>query len=274
MVSAIFLGPAPAPAPSDPLGEALLDLGTRLDPSWFLLALLIPVAIVVLWFGNRMLSSWRQADAFEPKGRGHAGKLHARAPASAAWVRTRGRLREAPPVPIATAQAGPVRVTGVIVAATETLGGAPEHGCVWRNRRGAPPASAVAATAVVLADDSGKAGVENLEGARVFAPTEPLGRGHDSLALYVGDQVEVLGTFTPQRVGDDPDPTQNIYGTLGTSGPLEIQVLDRPWSDAQAGDARPRGDAPAPTGTGDEPAAPHEPTDSTTSFEPETSQPS
>ncbi len=271
MVSAIFVGPAPAPAPSDPLGEALLDLGTRLDPSWFLLALLIPVAIVVLWFGNRMLSSWRQADAFEPKGRAHAGKLRARAPASPAWVRTRARLREAPPVPIARAQAGPVRVAGVIVAATETLGGTPEHGCVWRNRRGAPPASAVAAAAVVLADDSGKAGVENLEGARVFAPTEPLGRGHDSLALYVGDRVEVLGTFTPQRVGDDPDPTQNIYGTLGTSGPLEIQVLDRPWSHPKADHATRADDG---TAHGDEPAAPHEPPDATTSLDPETSPPS
>ena len=52
---------------------------------------------------------------------------------------------------------------------------------------------------------------------------------YEWISLYVGDEVEVLGRFTPERVeGDADDPREVVYGTLGADGPLEVRLVQRP----------------------------------------------
>ena len=215
-----------APAGGDPMAEVFADLGSQLDPAWFLLALLVPAAIVVLWFGHRQLRSLRSADFLEPSGR---PALEDDPPPPAEFRRTVLRLERGAPTPIAEARSGTtVRICGRIVSATSTFGPPDGRACVYRNLEGAPPRAAVAAEALVVADDTGKCGVEGLGRARVRAPAEPIRRGRSGVALYVGDAVEVFGTFERDPIEAPDDPTQTVYGTLGARGPLEIRVVDRP----------------------------------------------
>lgn len=215
---------APAP-PSDPGADIFHDLGTRLDPDWFLLALLVPIAVMVFWIGSRLFRRELGINAMEPKGRPFREWS---AEGDPAWRATMARLEGRAVGEIATAPAGPVRFEGVLVSSNGSLGGHPQHACVWRNRAGGHPRSAVAAELVVLADATGRCGIENLERARVIAPTEKTTVHHESTSLYLGDRIEVMGTFEHDRVGDDPDPTQNVYGTVGTKGPINIRVIERP----------------------------------------------
>ncbi len=214
-----------APAASDPMAEVFADLGSRLDPAWFLLALLVPAAVVVLWFGHRQLRSLRSSDFLEPSGR---PLLEDDRPPPEAFRRTVLRLEREEPTPIAKARTGPVRIRGRIVSATSTFGPPDGPSCVYRNLEGAPPRAAVAAEALVVADATGKCGVEGLGRARVRAPSEPVRRGRSGVALYVGDVVEAFGTFARDPIEAPDDPTQTVYGTLGARGPLEIRVVDRP----------------------------------------------
>jgi hypothetical protein len=219
----LFLAPL-APA-TDPEAQMLTDLGNRLDPTWFLVAMLIPAAIVVLWFGNRSLRHFRGPGAFEPRGRPFfegGGKKDVE------FEKLRLRLEQRAATPIAEAAAGTLRMEGTIIASAGTLGGTPGRECVWRNKVGGLPESAVASEAIVIADATGKAGVDNLEDARVTAPHDKHSVHHESMGLYMGDRVEVIGKFVPGLVGDDEDPTQNVFGAVGTSGPLVIRVLERP----------------------------------------------
>lgn len=228
------LAMALAPAAADPVGDALLDLGTRLDPRWFWLALLIPAALVLLWFGHRQLRDLRSSAFLEPKGRPALDDDDA---VPATWRRTLARLERHPPTPIAEAEPGPVRIRGRIVRASETFGPAGDRACLYRNRAGAPPRAAVAADAMVVADATGKCGVEGLARARVRAPTEPVRRGHGSIALYVGDEVEVFGTFDEDRIEAEGAPEQTVYGSIGSRGPIEIRVVERPHAPHHASPA-------------------------------------
>jgi hypothetical protein len=211
------------PAPTDPGADILMDLGTRLDPSWFVLALLVPVAIVVLWFGTRLAKRDLGAGALEPKGRGPRGSSSRR---DAAWAATVSRLRAAGATPIAAAAPGPVRLEATLARCWEHLGGPAGRECVWRNRAGARPESAVATDLVIAADASGRCGIENLESARVDAPTETHSVHHRSISLYIGDRVEIIGRFVPEKVGEDADASEIVYGTVGP--PLDVRVLERP----------------------------------------------
>lgn len=190
------------------------------------LAALLPIAISVFWYGSRQFSRQRGGSALRPRGRpffsGGGPKL------DAAWRQTVARLEAVDPSAIARASSGAVRIEGTIVNASGNLGGEPGRECVWRNRAGARAESAVGAEIVVVADDTGRCGVENLERARVIAPAERHGQHWENVSLYLGDRVELVGQFAPERTGDDPDETKLVYGTLGADGPLQVRLLHRP----------------------------------------------
>lgn len=217
-------GPAPVEGGDDPFSMfSGWDSGQLL---W--LAVLVPVAVLVFFLGSRRQRSQLGAAAISPRGRDRFVPGRRGAARDAAWRAAVERLEQREPTPIAQAKAGPVRIEAVITSATGNLGGPPGRECVWRNRAGAGPQTAVASELLVVADDSGRCGVEALEQARVNAPTERVGAHYESTSLYLGDRVEIIGTFEREVVGEHEDPAQLVYGTLGTDGRLEIRVLERP----------------------------------------------
>ena len=217
------LGAPPRESSGDPFAMfADWDTG-----SLALLAFLVIGAVGVFWYGSRRFSRERGASSLRPQGRvlGGHGPRHL----GAAWRAKATRLEERPPTHIAEASGGAIRVVGRIVRSSGSLGGPAERACVWRNRAGARPDSAVGAELIIIADDTGHCGVENLEAARVTAPAEKVGMHYEWISLYVGDEVEVLGRFTAERVeGDADDPREVVYGTLGADGPLEVRLVNRP----------------------------------------------
>lgn len=214
---------APAGSGEDPFAMfAGWDTGQLL-----VLAALVPVAIFVFWYGSKQFSRQRGASSLRPKGRPFFGDA-TQAEHDATWRATVRKLDELPPTPIAKAVAGPVRIEATITAASGNLGGEPGRECVWRNRAGARSDSAIAAEVIFVGDASGRCGVENVEQARVIAPAESHGHHWESVSLYLGDRVEIAGHFVPERTGDDPDPTQLVYGTLGSEGRLKVRLLSRP----------------------------------------------
>src|SRR4029078_6815743 len=86
--------------------------------------------------------------------------------------------------------------------------------CVWRNRAGAGPQTAVAAELLFVADASGRCGVEELEAGRGIAPGDKVGMHYESTSLHVGDRVEVIGRFEREVIGEHEDPTRLVYGTI------------------------------------------------------------
>jgi hypothetical protein len=119
-------------------------------------------------------------------------------------------------------------VRGVLTTADTTLGGPSGRETVWQNRSGAPRDAAVSAEYVIVADATGRATIENLATADVIAPEEKLGPHRAYCALRIGDEVEVVARFKPERFGQDPDPTRLVYGTLGADGNLHIRVCQPP----------------------------------------------
>jgi hypothetical protein len=227
------MGPAEVDPGADPVADMFVDLGSRLDPSWFLLALLIPVAVVVFWFGNRLFKRDLGPDAMEPKGRGFRQWPSRGDPD---WMATVTRLEARPATKIAEAGEGPVRFEATLASCMEPLGGRSGRESVWRNRVGGRPGSAIAADLVVIADATGRCGIENLDRARVITPVEKHSLHHESMSLYLGDRIEVMGYFTPEKVGEHEDPAMLVYGTLGSSGGLEIRVIERQEDDESRGD--------------------------------------
>lgn len=135
------------------------------------------------------------------------------------------KLADLPPVSIAAAPAGDVRLEGVLRRGEGALGEGP-RACVYTNRAGSTRSTAIAAELVLLTDD-GEAviGLEQLERARVIAPRQTDGP-HDSISLFLGDRVEVLGELLlfaePQRIGEG-----RLRGMLGSLGSIQIRVLER-----------------------------------------------
>jgi hypothetical protein len=231
------------------------------------LAILVPVAVLVFSVGSRRARSQLGTRAILPRGRDRP--LPGRGPVrDEVWRATVERLEARAVTAIAKAQAGPVRIQGVITGSSGNLGGAAGHECVWRNRAGAGPQTAVAAELLVVADDSGCCGVEELEQARVVAPADKLGMHHESSSLRIGDRIEIIGCFEPEAADEPGDPAQRVYGTLGGDGRLDIRVLERPSaeptttptakaSDGQTGRAQPSADAEPPErDLADEPRSP------------------
>jgi len=191
------------------------------------LALLVPVAVVVFFIGSRRFRSQLGSSALVPRGRDRfvGGGSHRR---DAGWRATAERLEQRVPTAIAEAKNGPIRVEGTIVSASGNLGGQKGRECVWRNRAGAGPQTAIGAEMVFIADSTGRCAVEELEGGRVIAPTDKAGAHYESTSLYVGDRIEVIATFEREVVGEHEDPSRLVYGTLGADGRLDVRLLDRP----------------------------------------------
>jgi hypothetical protein len=97
---------------------------------------------------------------------------------------------------------------------------------VFQNRAGSSRSTAIAAELVLLTDESGTVGIEQLEGARVIAPREEHGP-HETIALYLGDRVEVVGELllfdSPETVNDEP-----LRGLLGSLGQIQVRLIERP----------------------------------------------
>jgi hypothetical protein len=202
----------------------LFELFDGSERQLLLLVALVPVAVFAIWYASRSFGRARSTASMRPQGRvlhEHPRKR------TAAWRETVARLEEQDPTPVAEAKAGPVRVQGVLVAASGNLGGTPGRECVWRNRAGGRPDAAVGADLVVIADATGRCGIEGLEGAYVIAPAEKHALHHENVSLYLGDHVEVYATFEPEKTGEDPDPTQNVYGTLVPTAGLDIRLTKR-----------------------------------------------
>jgi hypothetical protein len=230
------------------------------------LAILIPVAVLVFSLGSRRVRAQLGRASILPRGRDRSapGSGYRR---DAAWRAAVERLEARAPTPIAEAQSGLVRIEGVITGATGNLGGAPGRECVWRNRSGAGPQTAVAAELLFMADASGRCGLEELEQARVIAPVDKVGAHYESTSLHVGDRIEVIGRFEREVVGEHEDPTRLVYGTLGGDGRLDVRVLERASPEANEPEAQApalpdhpdppvRGDA---TALGDSPRASEQP---------------
>lgn len=191
------------------------------------LAILVPVAVVVFSVGSRRVRAQLGTRAILPRGRDRSSPGHGHQ-RDAAWRAAVERLEARPPTRIADAQSGLVRIQGVITGSTGNLGGAPGRECVWRNRAGAGPQTAVAAELLFVADESGRCGLEELEQARVVAPVDKVGAHYESTSLHVGDRIEVIGRFEREVLGQHEDPTRLVYGTLGGDGRLDVHVLERP----------------------------------------------
>jgi hypothetical protein len=192
----------------------------------FILALLVPVAVVVFYLGSRRLAKERGTHALRPRGRVWFEAPRKR---SERWRKTVRTLEGREPSTAASAPSGVVRLQGVLSGASENLGGAAGRECVWRNRAGANAASAVAAETVFLQDDTGTVAIEDLEQAYIIAPSEKHTFHHENVSLYLGDRVEVYGQFTPEPAsGDDAHPTERVYGTLAHVDGLDIRLLERP----------------------------------------------
>ncbi len=224
-------------APDDDPFAVFAGIGPQLG----LLLALAAVAIAVVWYSRRQAS--RRGVGARKRGRPDW--------ADPAWRARVAELEAAPPTAIASATATSMRVVAKIASAPTAISGPPERACVWINTVGAPADHALAIELVFIADESGRCALEGLEHARVIAPREETTRDKRTVALYVGDTVEIYGRFVPERAGTDPDPRNLVYGTLGKAGPLEIRVTERPERSTNA-DTR----APAPAGTEDEGAPP------------------
>lgn len=208
--------------------------------SYVLLAVLIPAAILVYMLGNIRTRRLGSARNLEPKGRRMPKGAFKADPQFSAFV---GRALDRGVVtPIASAEAQPIMVRGVITSSDGNLGGAPGRECVWRNRSGAPRDAAVAAELVVVTDPTGLLTLEDLDHAEVVAPEEKSSARVSSCALYIGDEVEVIGRFKPERFGTDPDPTKLVYGSMGAGGNLHVRVCSRAKTPAAS---RPPGPAEA-----------------------------
>ncbi|MEM6290746.1 MAG: hypothetical protein AAGA54_05750 [Myxococcota bacterium] len=218
--------PAPTPTVGVPENDdpfaMLADAGGPL----FLLALLIPVAVMVFFVGSRRVSKVRGTSALRPRGR---VLLDAPRKRSDRWRATVKRLEAAEPTAADALEAGPVRLQGILTTASENLGGVPGRECVWRNRAGASAASAVGAEMVLLQDDTGSVSIEDLERAYVIAPAEKHTFHHENVSLYLGDRVEVFGHATLEPpTGAESTPRDRVYGTLTFADGLDIRLLDRP----------------------------------------------
>lgn len=198
-------------------------------PIW--IAFLLPVAVLVYWLGFHRVQKTIRGRRLEPKGRRIDGDDEVDPEFAAVVARAQRRNVI---TPIAEARAVPVMVRGTIVNANGNLGGPPGGECVWRNRAQGRRGTAVASELIIIADDTGRAMIENLERAQVIAPAETLTQHRESAGLYMGDVIEVIGTFNPDRIGEDPDPTKLVYGTLGGDGRLHVRVSQRPSEEPEA----------------------------------------
>lgn len=215
-------------------------------PFW--VAILVPVAILVYYLGNIRAQRGMSERATKPRGRRDPRSRHRDDPQFSAMV---GRMMQRGVVTnIGEASAGPVLIRGTLTTADSTLGGPAGRETVWQNRSGAPRDAAIAAEYVVVADATGRATIENLVTADVIAPEEKLGPHRAYCALRLGDEVEIVARFKPERFGQDPDPTRLVYGTLGADGNMHVRVCSPGRAPAPVpAEPAPTADSEPPSGT-------------------------
>jgi hypothetical protein len=207
-------GPAPAIDPEAAAAPAPPeeDITWLMSAPWGKAAIILVAAMAVLFLGNTLMMRKKKA------GGGRMSRLD--------FDVSVARLEDTPRVAIADAKTGPVHLTGRVLSATGTLGSRDGHARVWNNRAGAGRRTAVGAELAVVGDETGQIGIEGLEGARVIAPREA-GKLHDTVSLYVGDLVQVLGHFVAEHHGDDAESKNNIYGMMGADRQVQLRVLER-----------------------------------------------
>jgi hypothetical protein len=218
-----------------PDDEELSEVEWLLDAPWAKVALMITLAVGVLVLTNTLM-----------RGKARRRGLR-RKPDFDLQV---AKLESLPVATIAAAKTGPIHLIGTLRKGDGALGTG-EHACVFQNRAGSTRATAIAADLVLLADDSGVVGLEQLDGARVIAPKEERG-AHDTIALYLGDRVEVVGELmvfeSPQTAGGEP-----LRGMLGSLGQIQVRLLERPRGDLGGPERGPE-QAPEPGADKGEPA--------------------
>lgn len=205
-------------------GEDPFSIFTASPHQFLILLALLPVAVVVFWYGTKQFKRFRGTSSLRPHGRVLRESARTR---TVEWKRQVERLEQRSPTAIAKAKAGAVRVRGVLCSASGNLGGPKGRECVYRNRVGARPESAVAAELVILADETGRCGIEGLEGAFVIAPADKHGQHVESVSLRLGDEIEVFAMFEPEEPIEHPSPSEIVYGTLGAKGGLDVRLLAR-----------------------------------------------
>lgn len=232
-VACVLWGPPELGGQQVPDEESEIDW--LLDAPWARVALLVTIAVGVLILANVAMRKRRK-----PRGIRRKPDFDLRV----------AKLEELPVTTIAEAKPGAVHLIGTLQRGEGALGTG-DRACVFQNRAGSSRATAIAAELVLLDDDTGIVGLEQLESARVIAPREEDGP-HDTIALYLGDRVEVVGEMlgfdNPQTVGGQP-----LRGMLGTLGQFQVRVIQRPPSEpdeAQAAPERAAADVDS-TGTSD-----------------------
>ncbi|GEM_PF-1541101 len=203
------LGLGPPALGGTPVPDRDSEIDWLLQAPWAKVALLTTLAVGVLALTN-MVMKRRQG--------GRGGR-----PRPGFDLRV-ARLESLPSRPISAAQGGPVHLEGVLARGEGGMGEGP-FACVYHNRHGSGRATAIAAELVLLRDASGLVGLDGIEAARVIAPREDEGP-HDTISLYLGDRVQVLGDLamfeSAREVGG-----QRLVGLMGSLGQIQIRVLDR-----------------------------------------------
>jgi hypothetical protein len=137
------------------------------------------------------------------------------------------KLEALPVGTIFASKRGPVHLVGTIHDAEGGMGP-----LLYRNRFRGRRATAIAADLVLVRDETGLVGLEKLEDARVIAPRETVGE-HEVVSLMLGDRVQILGDLLrfeqATSIGERREP---LVGMLGTLGPIQIRVLERPHPQA------------------------------------------
>lgn len=191
-----------------------LNWMTQVD--WTLPFLTICAALSVLWLGHRLSKGAR----FGKKGATPGGR-------DLDFDLEIARLETQPPVAIAQAKAGLVHIRGVLKSAQGSLGGPSDRARVWYNQVDGPRDAAVGVELCLLADESGQVALEELGQARVIAPIE--GPEPRFRCLSLGDEVELLGEFLPEKVQkSEENAHEAIYGVVGRARTFQLRLLKRP----------------------------------------------
>jgi hypothetical protein len=201
------------------------EIGWLTNAPWAKLALLLTIAVIVMFVANIFMQARRNR-----VGGRHKPDFDLRV----------AKLEALPVTPIGAAKSGAVHLVGTLRNVAGALGSG-EHACVFQNRAGSSRSTAIATELVLLTDESGTVGIEQLEGARVIAPREEHGP-HETIALYLGDRVEVVGELllfdSPETVNDEP-----LRGLLGSLGQIQVRLIERP----RAGVDSPSSPSPTPS---------------------------
>ena len=195
------------------------EINWLLDAPWAKVALLVTLAVAVMFLANQRMRRRRGRGSISPPN----------------FDLRIARLERLPVTTISEARTGDAHIGGVLAKGQGALGTGP-RACVYQNRAKSSRATAIAAELVMLEDETGRIGIEGLEAARVIAPKEEKG-AHDTIGLYLGDRVEVLGEVvifeSPQTADGRP-----LHGMIGSLGQIQIRVVERPGDEAAEADTR------------------------------------